>query len=66
MLYDWFLIFVLYSTPAGDLYPDGINYVLEDCETKARCFDKVEAYEEAWPFISQFGQFKVMGIEQVN
>lgn len=65
MPYEWFLIFVLHSTPAGDEVVGNGYYVLEECPTKAHCSKRAGEYREAWPFISQFGQFLIMSQERV-
>lgn len=64
MIYEWFLIFVLSSTPAGDEIADNGWYVLEKVQTKAHCKKMKEVYEEVWPVVSTYGSYACMYQEQ--
>lgn len=55
MFFEYFLIFLLQSTPEGDEVE--VYYLLEECITAAHCSKLSGEYKEQWPVISQYGTY---------
>ena len=64
MIFEYFLVFQLMSTPSGDELANSGYFVLDRCPTKAHCSELAKEYREVWPIISQFGQYLIMAQEQ--